>query len=285
MTLCADNALGGENLATLLALLAIGKTGGGAGCGIADNNIYLAMSALRITDITAHVTALVIFVCVCMGDDGVNTLLHKDFVTYRAMLTLGKTCLGAGGSYRHVGHLGVTCGVNSLLSNNNKLAYRAMLTLGKTALGAGGGYRLVDHLGVEVGGRNNLGLLLTAITVAHLCATLYAGGLVGYFPFAEAMYVLVVAIRLIVVAAGGEAEPERKEQRDEQNGRIFHTKISFKIKSFLLYHYFFICFYLSNIFCAMASHLSPLSEIHPMSVSQCSRSLGHTCTYSSTARS
>ena len=72
------------------------------------------------------------------------------------MLTLSKTRLCAGGSYRFVNNLGVTFGFDGSLCNDGSGAYRTVLTLGKTCCGAGRSYRFVNYLCVIRNGNHGL---------------------------------------------------------------------------------------------------------------------------------
>ena len=85
-----------------------------------------------------------------------NRLLYERFVTYRALLTLGKTGFGAGcvlaGNY----FLGVSCYGNNRLLYERFATYRTLLTLGKTGFGAGCILAGNNFLGVSCYGNNRL---------------------------------------------------------------------------------------------------------------------------------
>ena len=142
-------------------------------------------------------------------------LCKENLVTYGAVLTLGKTCLGTGGSYCIVDYLGVTervsvisnvavatyrtsisgittvftirssyycvirvtCCGNCLLCNENLVTYRAMLTLSKTGCSTGRCYCLVNNLGVTGCGNNSLVKYFT--TVCTYLASGKTGGGTG----------------------------------------------------------------------------------------------------------
>ena len=75
-------------------------------------------------------------------------LRYKNLVTYRTMLTFGKTGFGTGRSLRFVDHFGVSELFDRLLRYKNHITYRAMLTFGKSGCGTGRSLRFVDHFGV-----------------------------------------------------------------------------------------------------------------------------------------
>jgi hypothetical protein len=114
VTLGVDCGLVNDNLATLLALLTLGKTGLGT-CGSATKNrLGCSMIALRIADIATYVTTIVVLVVIAVSKSRYYALLYKNLVTNRAMLTLGKTCFCTAGSNCLVNNLGMlTCSRNT----------------------------------------------------------------------------------------------------------------------------------------------------------------------------
>ena len=179
VTLCRNDFLLNKYLLTLSANLTFGESAFGTGRILGRKNSCIKMSAFSITNKSAVITALIVFIVVCMRDYGSNVLLNEDFVTCRAMLTLGKTRRGTGCINRRVDNLGVSlggsklnhtygtnlrifaiclyaCGMslrgNSLLCYDNLIANTTMLTLGKTRCGTGCINRRVDNLGVSLGG-------------------------------------------------------------------------------------------------------------------------------------
>ena len=62
---------------------------------------------------------------------------NESFAANRALLTFGKTCLGAGCCLAGNYFLGVSNYRNDLLSNKSLATLRAFLTFGKTCLSAG----------------------------------------------------------------------------------------------------------------------------------------------------
>ena len=83
-----------------------------------------------------------------MTDGGQDGSWREDFVTYRTVLTRGKTGGRTGGCYRRVGDLGMSEGGHSRLRYENGIALGAIYTQGKTCLGAGRGYGIYGHLSV-----------------------------------------------------------------------------------------------------------------------------------------
>ena len=75
-------------------------------------------------------------------------LRYKNLVTYRTMLTFGKSGFGTGRSLRFVDLFGVSELFDRLLRYKNLVTYRAMLTFGKTGFGTSRSLRFVDHFGV-----------------------------------------------------------------------------------------------------------------------------------------
>ena len=91
-----------------------------------------------------------------------NRLCNERFVTYRTMLTLGKTRLGASGSYRRIDYLGVSESINYSLCEKNLVTFRAMFSFSKTCFCASRSNRRIDYLGVRVTIRRQAFLLITA---------------------------------------------------------------------------------------------------------------------------
>ena len=77
-------------------------------------------------------------------------LRYGDGVTYRALLTLGKTCFGTGRCYGIESFLGVAVCRNGFLRYGNGVTYRTLLTLGKTCFGTGRRYGVESFLCVAV---------------------------------------------------------------------------------------------------------------------------------------
>ena len=196
VTLGRNDFLLNKYLLTLSANLTFGESAFGTGRILGRKNSCIKMSAFSITNKSAVITALIVFIVVYMRDYGSNVLLNKNFATSQAMLTLGKTRRGTGCINRRVDNLGVslcgsklnltygtnlrifaislrTCGMslrrNSLLCYDNLIANATMLTLGKTCLGTGCINRLVDNLGVTLG-RSKLYLTYgTNLCVKTIC--------------------------------------------------------------------------------------------------------------------
>ena len=177
VALCRNDFLLNKYLLTLSANLTFGESAFGTGRILGRKNSCIKMSAFSITNKSAVITALIVFIVVCMRDYGSNVLLNKNFATSRAMLTLGKTRRGTGCINRRVDNLGVplggsklnhtygtnlrifaiclyACGMslrgNSLLCYDNLIANTTMLTLGKTRCGTGCINRRVDNLGMPL---------------------------------------------------------------------------------------------------------------------------------------
>ena len=68
---------------------------------------------------------------------------NKDFTTDGAMLALGETGFGAGGSLSFVNHFGVTGGVDYFLLDKDFAASSTVFAFGKTGFGAGRLDRLI----------------------------------------------------------------------------------------------------------------------------------------------
>ena len=83
-----------------------------------------------------------------MTQSGNFHLDHNDGGTDGAVLALGQTGFGTGGSNSLVDDLSVTQGSNTLLSNQDLSADGAVLALGSTHQGTGGGDSLINDLGV-----------------------------------------------------------------------------------------------------------------------------------------
>ena len=108
VALCRNDFLLNKYLLTLSANLTFGESAFGTGRILGRKNSCIKMSAFSITNKSAVITALIVFIVVCMRDYGSNVLLNKNFATSRAMLTLGKTRRGTGCINRRINHLGVT---------------------------------------------------------------------------------------------------------------------------------------------------------------------------------
>ena len=101
-------------------------------------------------------------------------LCYENLVTYRAVLTFGKSCGGASRCNRFVAHLGVTKSSNGILCYENLITYRAVLTLGKSCGGASRSNRFVDHLGMtknsnDILSDENLITNRTVLTLGKSC--------------------------------------------------------------------------------------------------------------------
>ena len=79
--------------------------------------------------------ALTVFILMTCGSD--LLLSNEGFATYRALLTLGKSCLSTGCSLACYSFLGVRSYGCLLLSYESLATYGALLTLGKSCLGTG----------------------------------------------------------------------------------------------------------------------------------------------------
>ena len=119
------------------------------------------MSAFRITDKTAFITGAVILVVICMRYHRRYILRFDNCITYRAMLTLGKSRCGTSGFDGIVDDLGMSLCGNSLLSHKNSITYRTTLTLGQACFGTSRRNGVINDLSVTVSG-NSFFLTFTA---------------------------------------------------------------------------------------------------------------------------
>ena len=152
MSLLSDGGLCLDNSVTYGALLTVGKTGLGTGCCLAGNSNYgvtLSRNCLGV-GVAAVYASVGLNACTLASRSGGNLacivgvalsinsgLCYGNGATYGALLTLGKTGLGAGRSYCRDGNLGVTeCGV--LINNGVGNATAIVTGSGLSAvLGAG----------------------------------------------------------------------------------------------------------------------------------------------------
>ena len=59
-------------------------------------------------------------------------LCYEDFITNRAVFTLGKSCFGTGGSDCRINNFGVTECINDFLCHKNFITNGTMLAFGQT---------------------------------------------------------------------------------------------------------------------------------------------------------
>ena len=152
VSLLSDGGLCLDNSVTYGALLTVGKTGLGTGCCLAGDSNYgvtLSRNCLGV-GVAAVYASVGLNACTLASRSGGNLacivgvalsinsgLCYGNGATYGALLTLGKTGLGAGRSYCRDGNLGVTeCGV--LINNGVGNATAIVTGSGLSAvLGAG----------------------------------------------------------------------------------------------------------------------------------------------------
>ena len=158
--------LGGEDLTADRALHALGKavlgTGGGnggqgllgvtlggglpVGVGMAADRAGMGGVAARRTGGGGH------HGIIAVSRGGNRRLRGENRVTNGAVLALGQSRLGAGGSHGGVDHLGVTRSGYRLLCRKDFAADRAFFALGQARLGTSGQNGRDGHLGVTLGG-------------------------------------------------------------------------------------------------------------------------------------
>ena len=88
-------------------------------------------------------------VCKIVAVRSNNFLCYENCLTYRAVLTFGKTGLGTCGLYCRVNYDVVVELVNNFLCYENLVTYRAMLTFGKACLGTCRSLSCVDYFSVS----------------------------------------------------------------------------------------------------------------------------------------
>ena len=106
----------------------------------------------------AGVSSVTLFCTSRFGDYGTvavvvhlnDFLCNKNGVTYRTVLTFGKTCFSAGWSYSLIDNFGMTVSLNDFLCQKNRVTYGAMLSFCKSCFGTGGSDCFVDHFGMAV---------------------------------------------------------------------------------------------------------------------------------------
>ena len=178
---------------TYRALLAIGQTGGGAGCGSAGND-FLGMcnggdGFLGNGHGTADGTLLAIgqtgggagcgsagndFLGMCNGGNGLLSNGHGT--ADGAVLALGQTGFVTGRFDRSIHNLSVRDGGNGFLSNGHGTADGAVLALGQTGGSTGGSYCSIHNLSVAGGFDGFLQSSVTQTTVINGHAGLGTGG-------------------------------------------------------------------------------------------------------------
>ena len=181
----SNNLLLGKDVFTVLTLQTLGKTGFSTGCCLCSKNLGIGMTAICIAnEVTALViTGCVVVIIILMSCCRLGILSLEHGIALRALLTLGKSGLGTGGSYGCKSFLFVSCRGNSLLLNGGLTACRALLTLGKSVLGTGSSLAIKLYLSVRnLLDRLGIGGLIASLTRTGegLNALLGTGRSLGY---------------------------------------------------------------------------------------------------------
>ena len=156
-----------SNRATDRTLLTIGHTSFGTGCrctgnsflGVAESRNCFGLGVTGCSRRTYCTSKCLFtssrtggrcgnFFLITVAKSGNNFLFNNNSITYRTMLTFGKTGCSTGRCYCRINNLGVAESGNNFLFNNNSITYRTMLTLGKTGCGTCGSYCRINNLGV-----------------------------------------------------------------------------------------------------------------------------------------
>ena len=140
-----------KNFFTILALFTFGKTCSSTGSSYCGKNLSVRVTAGCITnEVTSRVVAgCVIFIGITVTCCGNGALTYGNSITYRALLTLGKTCFGTGGSLSLESLLAMAKSCDRFLLLKDLATILALLALCKTALSTSGIHGSKD-LGVRV---------------------------------------------------------------------------------------------------------------------------------------
>ena len=100
-----------NDLTALLAFFTFCKSGSGTRCVLGSKRVNLCMCAFRLTNISTHITAFVIYIVICMSKLRYIYLFDEHGITCRAVLTLCFSYFGTSSRNCRINNLGVTeCG-------------------------------------------------------------------------------------------------------------------------------------------------------------------------------